>query len=181
MIPYVTRRGWRRKRRRRRGYSPDQPLLPARHSSPVSNQRSDVVCFTSATPKWTAEYPPSPRSIFFHPRGSRWPTRRGGVARRRASIGQALPSPPRPWPRPASRSPGGGGGLFAGSLLLFSSLLVPLALPRDGNGNNNSRPRCCPLPLGPLSSPLPLEKPPINKLSSPRAHRSVSSLLVTRM
>lgn len=77
MIPYVTRRGWRRKRRRRRGYSPDQPSLPARHSSPVSNQQSDVVCFTSATPKWTAEYPPSPRSIFFHPRGSRWPTRGG--------------------------------------------------------------------------------------------------------
>lgn len=158
-----------------------RPILPPRSPLLASQQSAVRRCvFHLRNPQMDRRIPPFATVNIFSPSRLKVADE-GGVARRRASIGQALPSPPRPWPRPASRSPGGGGGLFAGSLLLFSSLLVPLALPRDGNGNNNSRPRCCPLPLGPLSSSLPLEKPPINKLSSPRAHRSVSSLLVTRM
>lgn len=74
MIPYVTRRVF-----TRRLMSPLARLLPLTISRPL--------CFTSATPKWTAGYP-LVRSIFFHS------IREGRGARRsRFLVGRILPSP----------------------------------------------------------------------------------------
>lgn len=74
MIPYVTRRVF-----TRRLMSPLARLPPLTISRPL--------CFTSATPKWTAGYP-LVRSIFFHS------IREGRGARRsRFLVGRILPSP----------------------------------------------------------------------------------------
>lgn len=74
MIPYVTRRVFTRR----------LVILLAR---PPPLTISRPLCFTSATPKWTAGYL-LVRSIFFHS------TREGrGARRRRILVGRMLPSP----------------------------------------------------------------------------------------
>lgn len=74
MIPYVTRRVFTRR-------------LVTLLARPPPLTISRPLCFTSATPKWTAGYP-LVRSIFFHS------TREGrGARRRRFLVGRILPSP----------------------------------------------------------------------------------------
>lgn len=74
MIPYVTRRVFTRR-------------LVTLLARPPPLTISRPLCFTSATPKWTAGYPLI-RSIFFHS------AREGrGARRRRILVGRILPSP----------------------------------------------------------------------------------------
>lgn len=161
MIPYVTRGEGEGGGGGGRGGVFTRTLQPTPPRSPLfaSNQQSDVV-FHLRNPQMDRRIPPFATVNIFSP--SRLKVANEGVARRRASIGQALPSPRDLGHAPRERR-GGGGGLFAGSLLLFSpALLPPLLLQpaagrKHGNGNNNQPPQgLVTLSFFPLSLPLPL-------------------------
>jgi len=99
MIPYVTRRVFTRR-------------LVTLLARPPPLTISRPLCFTSATPKWTAEYP-FVRSIFFHS------TREGrGARRRRILVGRILPSP-RVWDTPTVSAV----GVICGESVTFFYLL----------------------------------------------------------
>lgn len=165
-------------RGRGRGCSPPRPPLFA------GDQQSETLCFTSATPKWTAEYPPplATRSIFFRPRLK--VANEGGEGRVARGLSVDWPRVchhHEAWATPRASIVGGYLPRVC-YFFFFPPTLPPLRLARDETETTTSlsRPRYS-LPVPP-SLGLFLEKPLLISFH-PLAHQrsSVSSLLVTRM
>lgn len=160
-------------RGRGRGCSPPRPPLFA------GDQQSETLCFTSATPKWTAEYPPplATRSIFFRPRLK--VANEGGEGR----VARGLSVD---WPRvchhheawATPRASIVGGYLPRVCYFFFFSTHPSSPASRAGRNGNNNQPLKASLlsPRLSFSRPLPRETP-INKLSSPRAPAIIRLIL----
>lgn len=110
MIPYVTRGVFTRR---------STPLLLFATLLAIS----PTLCFTSATPKWTAEYPLATVNIFSFDQATR----------RRGCWGACDWSSAAITPGPGHAHPAASWGLFAGSLLLFFHPLPQTIQPRGSS------------------------------------------------
>lgn len=167
MIPYVTRGEGEGGGGGGRGGVFTRTLQPTPPRSPLfaSNQQSDVV-FHLRNPQMDRRIPPFATVNIFSP--SRLKVANEGVARRRASIGQALPSPRDLGHAPRRASWGRGRVICGESVTFFSSPPPPFASPtccgtearKRKQQPTPSRPRySLVLPSKPSTPPFSLEKP----------------------